>query len=205
MGHTLLPGDFVFVNKLVYGAPVRVASAGFRLPALQPIRRGDVLVFELPGDPSAPSYVKRCVGVAGDWIELRDNVLRVNGDDIAVAGENFGPVRVPQKGETIRLSARNLPLYERLLAAEGHTVRAGPDGSVAVDGERLQSYRVSSDCLFVLGDNRSNSYDSRAWGFLPADNVVGKAMMVYWSVSPPDDERSFLSRIRWDRIGTLVR
>jgi signal peptidase I len=205
MGETLVPGDFVFVNKLVYGAPLHVASAGMmRLPALQPVRRGDVLVFELPGSTSGPSFVKRCIAVGGDWIELRDNRLQMNGEEMAVAGDDFGPVRVPEKGDRIRLSARNLYLYERLLAAEGHEVGM-TNGAVTIDGEPQESYVVGSDCLFVLGDNFQNSYDSRQWGFLPAQNVVGKAMMVYWSVTPADDERSFISRIRWDRIGTFVR
>jgi signal peptidase I len=177
MESTLHRGDFVLVNKLVYGAPIpwvssssRAGFSSFHLPKIRSIARGDVIVFELPPQASPGSsdpvyFVKRCVGVGGDVVSIHDGSVFVNGkhfdtgstDDTAVG--DFGPVQVP------------------------------------------------SGSLFVLGDNREHSYDSRYWGFLPVSNVIGQVIMVYWSV---DISRSthtiaaLFSSIRWNRIGTFV-
>ncbi len=153
MENTLLVGDFLFVNKLVYGSEIDIGAAGHRMvycrfPAIRPPHRGDVIVFRYPDDPSR-DFIKRCVAVEGQTVEIRDKVLYVNdqaqvepyiihSDDRVLpkeisARDNFGPTVVPK----------------------GH--------------------------LFMMGDNRDNSHDSRFWGPLPVNLIKGKAMIIYWS------------------------
>ena len=170
MENTLLVGDFVLVDKFVYGpsTPRFLPILGSRLPVLRlPFPgspgRGDVIVFYAPEGTPARLYVKRVVGLPGDTVMLRGGALIVNGEEIPSPRSakpvrepvpDFGPVVVPKAGEAI--------LY------------------------------------FVLGDNRDDSLDSRAWGFVPLERIVGRAMMIYWSV----DGRT---GIRWTRAGTVVR
>jgi len=153
MENTLLVGDFLFVNKLVYGSEIDIGAAGHRLvyyrfPAIRQPQHGDVIVFRYPDDPSR-DFIKRCVAVEGQTVEIRDKILYVNdqaqvepyaihSDDKVLpkeisARDNFGPTVVPK----------------------GH--------------------------IFMMGDNRDNSHDSRFWGPLPLNLVKGKAMILYWS------------------------
>jgi len=171
MENTLLVGDFLFVNKLVYGSEIDIGVQGHRLiyyrfPAIRQPQRGDVIVFRYPDDPSR-DFIKRCVAVEGQTVEIRDKVLYVDGkaqvepyiihsDDRVLprevsARDNFGPTVVPK----------------------GH--------------------------IFMMGDNRDNSHDSRFWGPLALNLIKGKAMILYWSW---DAEKN---RPRFNRIFRPVR
>jgi signal peptidase I len=215
MEGTLLRGDYLLVNKLLYGARVRgsipLVNASLpmiHLPGLSAPRRGDVVVFELPagafphGKSEPVTFVKRCVALAGDEVRIeRGNVL-VNGDEVAPgamngAPDSFGPVRVPKAGDVLALVPATLSRWERLLRTEGHEASVS-DGRVLVDGRPTASYTVTRDYLFVLGDNLDHSYDSRMWGFLPEENIIGNAMLVYWSVDPQSGS------IHWGRVGTRI-
>jgi signal peptidase I len=154
MEDTLLVGDFLFANKFVYGAKLPLVNA--HLPAVREPRAGDIIIFKYPGDRKT-DYIKRCVAVAGQTVELQGTNLYVDGvlQDEEYAkyfhGSTFGPYTVPA----------------------GH--------------------------IFVMGDNRDNSADSRVWGPLDTNLVLGKAMFIYFSWNGHDHA------IRFSRIGSIIR
>lgn len=116
--------------------------------------------------------------------------------------DNFGPLWVPKKGETVDLSLNTLPLYERIIDAyEGHELEVR-GGAIYIDGAPATSYTFAMDYYFMMGDNRHNSADSRYWGFVPEDHIVGKASFIWLSI---DEDRSFPSNIRWGRMFTKIR
>jgi signal peptidase I len=169
MEEALHAGDFVLVNKLLYG-PVtpeflpllNVRLPHFRLPALMAPRPGDVVVFRFPasGDPlvrEGQLLVKRIIALPGQRVEIRSGAVVVDGRVIA-----------PHRGNGADAGSRS-------------------DYGPCV---------VPPKSYFVLGDNMGDSYDSRAWGFVPADRLVGKAFLVYWSIGDQG--------IRWSRIGSIV-
>jgi len=166
MEDTLLVGDFLFVNKFLYGAKLPFVDT--RLPRVRPPERGDIIVFESPQD--GRDFIKRCVAVAGDTIEVRAKVLYVNGD--------------PQ----IEPFVKHLPG----LRPPGSDVRDYFGPAVVPAGN-----------VFMMGDNRENSHDSRYWGALPVRLVKGKAMFIYFSI---DTQRGFFPpHIRWRRLGDIIR
>ena len=116
--------------------------------------------------------------------------------------DNFGPIWVPKKGVTINLSLSNLPLYKRIIAVyEGNDLKV-KDGNIYINGAQVSTYTFKMDYFWMMGDNRYNSADSRYWGFVPEDHVVGKASFVWLSL---DKNKSFLSKIRWNRFFMSVK
>ena len=181
MEGTILVGDHLFMDKLLYGPEIPLV--GWRLPVLKTIHRGDIIVFRYPKNPSE-TFLKRVTAVGGDQLEIRSGVLYVNSQ----------PVQEPY-------AVHHAPVHNPL-ESWGPTVV--PEGS-----------------LFVMGDNRDNSSDSRDWGFVPLVNVIGSPMFVYWSYDAPTsrwlDENlghkitfyasiaeNFFSHTRWNRTGTLL-
>lgn len=117
--------------------------------------------------------------------------------------DNFGPLWVPKKGETIDLTTENIPLYRRIIDVyEGHDIAIDEDGTIRIDGEPAESYTFAMDYYFMMGDNRHNSADSRFWGFVPEDHIVGKASFIWLSL---DNSKKFPSNIRWNRMFRKVR
>jgi len=244
MEKTLLVGDFLFVNKFIYGAksPLNIPFTDvrlpyFTLPAMRDPQRGDVIVFIYPGDrderqsPEVTNYIKRCVGTPGDSILIKDKILYVNGQmffsppgmqfsnpfpmpkdayDPAMFphGEhwnrdNYGPLRIPKKGDVVQLNAVNYKAWEIFIEREGRTPSL-KNGIVYIDGKQASSYTVERNYYFMMGDNRDNSEDSRYWGFVPDDNIVGEAMLIYLSWNPNGTIPQMIGSIRWKRIGNLI-
>ena len=114
----------------------------------------------------------------------------------------FGPLWIPAKGVEIPLDTENLPLYERIIRDyEHHTLEVKPDGRIFIDSEEAHSYTFAQDYYFMMGDNRHNSLDSRYWGFVPEDHVVGRPAVIWLST---DRDRKFPSNIRWRRFFKFV-
>ena len=114
----------------------------------------------------------------------------------------YGPLWIPKKGATVSLTLENLPLYERIISAyEGHELRTTADGKIFIDGKEASSYTFEMDYYFMMGDNRHNSLDSRYWGFVPEDHIVGRPAMVWLST---DASRKFPNNIRWRRFFKFV-
>jgi signal peptidase I len=232
MEKTLLAGDFLFVNKYVYGP--KVPFTEIRLPGVDKVERGDIIVFKFPKDRSL-NYIKRCVAISGDTLQIHDQLLIINNKPVTLppyaqyigqrvpAGEgdymifpqfsnfnkdNYGPIRIPRKGDVIRLDATTFPLYSSLVADEGHEVSL-QGREVFIDGAPVQQYTVKENYYFAMGDNRDNSLDSRFWGFLPEKDLVGQALMVYWSWDPDlsllTEPVEKLASIRWSRPGQAVQ
>ncbi|MEI7707535.1 MAG: signal peptidase I [Chlorobium sp.] len=231
MESTLLAGDFLFVNKYVYGP--KIPFTDIRLPGVKTVDRGDIIVFKFPKDRSL-NYIKRCVAVPGDTLEIHGQQLSINkkpsplpphaqfiGSRMAARDgdymifpqysdynkDNYGPLRIPRKGDVVRLTLGTYPLYSSLIADEGHDVSL-QGRTVFIDGSPVQNYTVQSNYYFAMGDNRDNSLDSRFWGFLPEKDIVGQALMVYWSWNPDlsifTDLVSKISSIRLQRTGLIV-
>ncbi len=248
MENEIMAGDFLFVNKFLYGGSTprtipftNTRIPWFRVPAFSEVERGDVIVFEFPGQqdevrsPEFLFYLKRAIALSGDTIEIRNRVVFINGaqaplprnmkfnnPNILPTGvvnprifpkgshfneDNWGPVVVPTKGDIITLTPENFERWRVFIGREGHTARIDETGKILIDGNPATSYTVQSDYIFGMGDNRDNSLDSRFWGFIPKDNIIGTPMIVYWSWDP--DLPLFrlfdkLSSIRFGRIGTII-
>ena len=116
--------------------------------------------------------------------------------------DNYGPIWIPQQGATVSLTTENLPLYRRIIEVyEGHQLQIEGE-TILIDGEPASEYTFAMDYYWMMGDNRHNSADSRFWGFVPEDHVVGKASFVWLSL---DKEESFPSNIRWSRMFKKVK
>lgn len=115
--------------------------------------------------------------------------------------DNFGPLWIPAKGATVEIDENNLPLYERLITAyEGNTLEV-VDGKILINGEETHTYTFGQDYYFMMGDNRHNSLDSRYWGFVPEDHIVGKPRVIWLST---DRNRKFPNNVRWGRFLKFV-
>ncbi|MCK5906301.1 MAG: signal peptidase I [Flavobacteriales bacterium] len=317
MEKSMMVGDFLFVSKMSYGTRVPMTQFSlpllhdsipwlglpayvkgpelpyFRLPAFSSIKNNDIVVFNYPM-VDAPvdkktNYIKRCVAIAGDSLQVVHGNLLINGkeqllpkdsraqftylvtfkegtqlrretlvdklditdpiwpadrsnpnvyamnltqDKVEVfkewsvvesieqyetpAGEkargifpdtknwnadNYGPIYIPEVGATTPLNAETLPFYERLITVyEGNTLKVEGD-KIFVNDKEVTSYTFEQDYYWMMGDNRHNSLDSRFWGFVPMDHVVGKPTFIWMSLN---QHASGLKKFRWDRIMTGI-
>jgi len=309
MEGTLLVGDHMFVSKLHYGpripqTPLQIPLTHqtiwgtdipayvdwmelpyWRLPGLTKVKNNDIVVFNFPGEYAQhPTdlrtyYVKRCIGVPGDTLQIIDRQVFINGGPLENKGErqtsyfvktesvirprvfyqhdisdysrindgymvqctnkkakelqslpfvqdvkeekyeigistgemfgdttatwnidNFGPIYLPKKGDKIELTKNNIKMYGSTIVhfdskKEAQIVK----GDIYLDGKKVNEYTFKQGYYIMMGDNRHNSLDSRFWGFVPEDHIVGKPLFIYWSVKSNDSENYF-SRIRWNRM-----
>jgi signal peptidase I len=181
MEGTILVGDHLFLNKLLYGPEIPLVNV--HLPRWKTIRRGDIVVFRYPRNPEE-TFLKRVIAVGGDQVEIRSGVLYLNSN----------PVDEPYVVHRRPLRSAN---------------------------EQMTPAIVPAGSLFVMGDNRDNSSDSRDWGFVPEQNVIGEPLFVYWSYDAPSSRwldpdfahqmsfdvsiaGNFFSHTRWTRMGMLL-
>ncbi|HEV8186639.1 MAG TPA: signal peptidase I [Pyrinomonadaceae bacterium] len=214
MQNTITIGDHLLVNKFIF-------APGTSLPFLpqREIKRGDIIVFKYPGNPYDPkrddrpdnrpiltNYVKRVIGIPGDRISIKGNSVIVNGDV------------VPEHRITAKDHNRKDPLEiidePPKKPGELYDVyyKPGPeDNEQEYDAfQGKAELVVPPNSYFVMGDNRDNSEDSRYWGFVPRDLVIGRAMFVYWSYDESATATGnpiidFFTNTRWGRTGTLVK
>lgn len=126
----------------------------------------------------------------------------VTSADFPWTRDNYGPLWIPQAGVTVTLTSQNIPLYRRIITSyEGHTLEER-DGLYYIDGEETTTYTFGMDYYFMMGDNRHNSADSRYWGFVPLDHIVGKPKFIWLSI---DKEASGIRKIRFKRIFKKIR
>jgi signal peptidase I len=190
MENTLQVGDFLLVNKLVYGAEVPFTHA--RLPRIREPRRGDVIVFEWPEDRTK-NFVKRLVGVPGDTVEMREGTLIRNDTAIKEGYTEHTEPDMDPAPEDFRWQRDYVPRTST--AAIGYHPSRNNWGPLV----------VPKGNYFVLGDNRDNSLDSRYWGFVPDSLVKGRPFVIYYSYAPDTvDTFAWLTHIRWTRLGERI-
>ena len=207
--------------------PRSIPLTGIPLPHLEvegfgELERGDVVVFDFPeesGDRrgAGEEFVKRVVGLGGDTVQLVAGRIHVNGRVVLPSGPGNhwgertvridprravellrygGRVIIPHAGMTITLDSVAAARWTNVIQGEGSTVEYS-NRIVFIDGHGATHYTFKRDYFFALGDNSADSHDSRFFGFIPVENLIGEALLVYWSRNDRDG-------IRWDRVGRSV-
>jgi signal peptidase I len=190
MERTLLVSDWLLLSKAAYGATIPGTSV--RLPGYAKMQRSDIVVFRPPHDPTI-DVVKRIVGIAGDTLEMRNQVLYINGK---LASEPYVQHTDPGRDDVNPV----MEWQRRYLAIATDTVSYRPSrdnwGPIIVPPNRF----------FMMGDNRDESLDSRYWGFLDPAKVKGRASFIYYSYDSQSMEPfPWIREIRWNRIGMVIR
>ena len=243
MSPTLLPGDRVWVNKLIAGARIYndIESANsstlqsWRTRGIRNIERNDILIFNYPINDNKISfkinyvYAKRCVALPGDSISAINGFYKNNNYQGVLGNEfsqeylsnipdsllhesikytipfsqdkypwtikNFGPIYVPRKGDVIKLNAESVLFYSKILEFEtGKNIRVDGDGKVYVGDNPIDYHIFINNYYFMAGDNVINSGDSRYWGFVPEEYVVGVVGFIPYSID------KYTNEFRWDRM-----
>jgi signal peptidase I len=186
MKPTLLVGDFILVNKYTYG--IRIPVINKKVVDVNPVRRGDVIVFRYPVDPSV-DYIKRVVGLPGDKVQYRGKRLTVNGEPVEVQASGYYT--------DSEASYMRLPTFNEKLDGKRHQMMIVPSAPT-VDLAQVKQFPYRENCeynddgfsctvpaghYFMMGDNRDQSLDSRYWGFVPDDHIKGRAFFVWMNFS----------------------
>jgi signal peptidase I len=136
-------------------------------------------------------------------MQYSTNTLFPGGENFVWSKDNYGPIIVPKKQTTIHLTIDSLPMYSRIIEAYEHHKLDTKGDSVFIDGHYATHYTFKMNYYFMMGDNRDNSEDSRYWGFVPEDHIIGKASLVLFSIK--EEAASLWHRIYWHRFFTIVR
>ena len=232
---TLVPGDYILVNKWLMGARIfdlweAVENKDvpiYRLPGIRKVKRDDVLVFHYPYPHRNDSlsmdmllyYVKRCIALPGDTVEIRKGCYWINGTrkdrrwarmdtrkesswedesqwNVALGWtvQQLGPLPVPARGQEVVMNRLAAKMYGRLIAWEQKQPLTVRDGNVWLGDSLIHTYCFKENYYFMGGDNLDNSNDSRYWGLVPEPYIVGVTTRVWKSVVPQS------KKIRWNRI-----
>ena len=231
VGDFLIGNKFLFGMRTPDRIGIPYTTIGFdipwvRLPAYRQPKGGDVIIFKYPHNP-LEKYVKRLVAGPGQTIQIVDQEILIDGEaffhpehmqyvdrepkpagwsdpNIFPRGNGnkdyFGPVRIPARGDTLSaLTDRDVLWY--VATMDGHQIHL--QGSMLIlDGEPISYYVVEQDYYFMMGDNRDKSFDSRFWGFVPHDYILGEALLVYFSINMK--RFPFVTWERIKRIGTVI-
>jgi signal peptidase I len=174
---TLLVGDYIMVNKFIY-SPSPGALEGWLLP-VRDIRRGDIVVFKYPEEPEK-DYIKRVIGLPGEFIEIRNKVVYINGVPLDESYKAHEHDMTPESW--IKIKEGDAPLSSAEPATRRHQAfTASPDSE-------MSQVLIPEGHYFCMGDNRDNSKDSRSWGTVPRENIKGRAFIIWWSFKGEDGE-----------------
>jgi len=219
MENTIYVGDHFLINKFIF-------AAGPRVPFLpqRDIRRGDIIVFKYPApsdprtDPPIEQYktffIKRVIGLPGERVEVRGPRVYINDQPLAehhvVAARRADKAPLDVRSAPPRASGEPYTVFYSQRTADAHGAALDEGSAYFRYGVAGRPYTVPDDSYFVMGDNRDDSADSRVWGVVPRELVVGRAMFVIWSYdeSAPSTGHfllDFLRNTRWRRTGTLIR
>jgi signal peptidase I len=248
MENTLLPGDFIIVNKMAYhiSTPRNIPLTDIEIKHYDLLKVSkpdinDIIVFEFPGNkhemnpPEKTNYIKRVAALPGDTIQIRKKNIIVNGktlqepllvkisESLKRDGEKdpgmfysnerwnpdyYGPVVVPKKGSRIELNLKNINDWGMVINREYGRKVVDVEGTViTINGKPVKDYIFRKDYYFVLGDNRDDSMDSRYWGFVPEDTIIGEAFLIYWSWTPSVsdyDALKIFKSLRIERLFTII-
>ena len=180
MEDTILVGDFILGNKFIFG--IRIPGTTWRLPAFKDPKQGDIIIFRYPRDPSQ-NYIKRAIATGGHTVQIKDKRVYVD-DKIAI---------FPEYGKFTDLNTRKPSLQEGLIYPKGSGNR-----------DNYGPIEVPDGYIFVMGDNRDESYDSRYWGLVPEENILGEGMIIYWSWDKSIPLYNIFEKVRWSRIGSIL-
>jgi signal peptidase I len=200
---TLQVGDHIFVNKFIYGVRIPWTNIKFGMGYRKP-RRGEVIVFIYPEDRDK-DFIKRIVAVEGDTVEIRDNQIFVNARPVPRKKLDIKCHYDDYSEDSDRWEKKGCEAWQETVEGNTYTTIYDPNGGLKSWAPRT----VPKNSVFVMGDNRDNSHDSRFWGYVPFELIKGKAMVIWLSLGEVDDEDSiftrFFKRVRWEREGHLVR
>lgn len=249
MEPALKDGDRILVNKMTKGARLfNVFSALnneqvaiYRMPGFGDFKRNDILVFNFPYQMNRwdsirmdvmQYYVKRCIALPGDTLEIRGGYYKVRGCNEQLGNydaqqylanlqdpgkygivtgtfpfdkrmgwtiREFGPLPVPQKGQVVAMNRTNYLLYRQLIGWEQKKKLRLKGGQITLGDSVISQYRFNENYYFVSGDNMANSQDSRYWGMLPEEYIVGKATRIWYS------EDKYAGKTRWERVMKRIR
>jgi signal peptidase I len=186
--------EYYVINYLLKHSTCDTLFADYEIENLGLLTLSHEMYEKLKRNPKI-KHLKRVVLKPG--IDPENNIFPHHPTLYPWNQDNFGPLHIPAKGETVELTVNNLPLYERIINAyEGHSLDV-KDGKIFIDGEESNSYTFTMNYYWMMGDNRHNSADSRVWGFVPEDHIVGTPSFIWMSLDKDLDWTS--GKIRWER------